>query len=398
MKTFISSVGFQDEAGTLLRFGSLIMTLPQGMYEITAGGGQVVGGSRIINFDVNAKVPAGVTGWANDELNPQTTYQITTCSSPNGVGKVGFATWLITGGSPIDLSLMVNISGGITPISIPGVVFTQPASPQVINGQTLTMEGAALGFSAAASTTPDVFENRGSAGLLNIGTTTSNAAGTVNAAAYQVGGTGMTGSAGIVRSTSPTITTPTLLSPTITGTATFTGTVDAAAFTVSGAAMDGSSGGLVRGTGATLTTPTLVSPVISGTIDATAYKVGGVASTGTGGLVQATSPTITSPTITGSTSLLGQTLTEFRIQNYTGLSVTAPNALQGQEFTFTATWSSPFADASYLVIAQVQAASAGTPVVVGATAASASTVTVTFANLSAVQSTVTAVLLIAFHF
>ncbi len=365
MKTFISSVGFQDESGTLLTFGSLILTLPQGVYEIASGGGQVVGGSRIINFDVNAKIPASVTGWASDELNPETTFSATICSGANGIGKVGFATWLIIGSSPIDLSQMVNISAG-TPISVPGVVFTQPAGPQVINGQTLTMEGAALGLSAVASTVPDVFVNRASAGVLNIGTSTSNASGTVNAAVYKVGGAGMTGSGGLVRDTSatlttPTIVTPTISNPTITGTFTFTGTMNASA-----------------------------------------YQVGGIPSTGSAGLVRATSPTIatpaiSSPTITGSTSLLGQTLSEVRVQNFTGITVTAPNALQGQEFTFTATWSSPFADATYLVFAQVQAASAGTPVVVGATSASASTVTVTFANLSAVQSTVTGVLLFAVH-
>jgi hypothetical protein len=376
LKTFTSSVGFQDESGTLLKFGSLILTLPEGLYEIGAGGGQVVGGSRTINLDVNAKVPAATTGWASDELIPQPAFQVTICSGANGLGKVGYATWFITGSSPIDLSLIVNTTGGSTP-SIPGVVFTQPAGPQVINGQTLTMEGAALGFSATSSITPDAFVHRGGIGIVDIGTTTGNASGTINAGAYQVNGAAATGTGPLVEQTSPT-----LITPTFTGTATFTGTVDAPAFTVSGAAMNGASGGLVRATSPSLTTPTLASPTItSGTITSATIA----------------SPTITGATVSGATTFLGQAITEFRIQKFTGLSVTSPAAIDGQDFVTTLTWSSPFADAIYLVFAQILGATVGSPVVVGANPASASTVAVTFTSASDIQATVTSVLLIAFH-
>src|SRR6185312_12266012 len=42
MKTLSSSVAFQDEAGNVLANGSLVLTLPFGVDEIVAGGGQVV--------------------------------------------------------------------------------------------------------------------------------------------------------------------------------------------------------------------------------------------------------------------------------------------------------------------------------------------------------------------
>ena len=142
---------------------------------------------------------------------------------------------------------------------------------------------------------------------------------------------------------------------------------------------------------------------VSGTMSAATYKVAGIGITGTGGgLVRGDSATITTAqlsgcTVTGTTAFLGQNLTDFRVQNYTGLTSSAPNALEGQEWTATLTWTSAFANITYLVLAQIQGASAGTPIVIQALAASASTVTVTFANASAVQSTVTGVLLVGFH-
>jgi hypothetical protein len=104
MKTLTSSVGFQDEAGTLLTNGSLILSLPQGIYLILAGGGQVVSRSFIVNLDGSAKVPAAMQAWASDELNGQSVYSVTLCRGANGSSPVASVTWQITGSSPIDLS------------------------------------------------------------------------------------------------------------------------------------------------------------------------------------------------------------------------------------------------------------------------------------------------------
>jgi hypothetical protein len=130
MKTLSSSVAFQDEAGNALANGSLVLTLPYGVYEIAAGGGQVVGQSLIINLDATGKVPGTPQIWASDELSPQTPYTVSICSAKNGLGEIASATWLIAGASPIDLSLMVNTSA--SPVSFPQPVLLAPSGNQQI--------------------------------------------------------------------------------------------------------------------------------------------------------------------------------------------------------------------------------------------------------------------------
>ena len=104
MKNLTSSVGFQDEAGTLLTNGSLIFSLPQGIYLILSGGGQVVSRSFIVNLDGSAKVPAGLQVWASDELNGTPLYTVTLCRGANGSSPITSVNWLIAGTSPIDLN------------------------------------------------------------------------------------------------------------------------------------------------------------------------------------------------------------------------------------------------------------------------------------------------------
>jgi hypothetical protein len=107
MKTLTSSVGFQDEFGNLLTNGSLILGLPLGaVYKIISGGGQVVSQSFIVNLNAVGKVPAGVQIWASDELNGSPLYSATLCRNADGVGPAGAVNWLISGTSPIDLSLL----------------------------------------------------------------------------------------------------------------------------------------------------------------------------------------------------------------------------------------------------------------------------------------------------
>jgi hypothetical protein len=125
MKTLSSSVGFQAPDGTLLANGSLVITLPDGMYEILAGGGQVYGNSVIINLDANAKIPGTPQIWAGDELAGHPIFAVQLCALKGGLTPVASAQWDISGGSPIDLSLMIAIagSGGVSlPSPAPGYV------------------------------------------------------------------------------------------------------------------------------------------------------------------------------------------------------------------------------------------------------------------------------------
>jgi hypothetical protein len=136
---------------------------------------------------------------------------------------------------------------------------------------------------------------------------------------------------------------------------------------------------------------------VSGSVDAAAYLLGGTAMQGaSGGVVRAGSPTITAPTISGASLILGQALTGIRVQAFT-VSSQAPNATDGQEWTLDLTWSLPFADASYLVFGAITSSSAGSPLFQGANAFTPSTVTIQFVQASAVQSTVTGVVLFAVH-
>ncbi len=199
MKQVFSSVSFQDEAGNALSNGSLIFSLPTGVYLISSGGGQVIGQSFIINLDATGKITGTVQVWASDEINPQTPYSVVLCAQPNGAQPVGSATWFIGGVSPIDLSLMTPSIGGQPSFVSPVVL--NPAGTQTINGQTLNLEGASLGFSASGSTVPDSFFSRLAAGVIGVGTAIGNALGTLRTAILQIGGsdTGISrASAGVI--------------------------------------------------------------------------------------------------------------------------------------------------------------------------------------------------------
>lgn len=139
MKTVESTVAFQDQAGNALARGSLMLTLPFGIYEIAAGGGQVAGQTVTVNLDGNGKIPSGSQIWASDELVPQPTYNATLCAQPNGLQVVGGATWSIIGSSPIDLSQMVSTS---PTVSYPAPVLLNTTSP--LNGS-LSVTGNVTG-------------------------------------------------------------------------------------------------------------------------------------------------------------------------------------------------------------------------------------------------------------
>lgn len=176
MKQITSTVGFQDQGGNLLVNGSIILTLPSGVYLIVAGGGQVYGDSIIVNLNNLGKISGTVNIWASDEISPQTPYSVTLCAQANGVQPVSTASWFIGGTSPIDLSQMISSAAGP---SYSGAVVLSPTGQQTINGQTLDLEGASLGFSAAGSTVADTFFSRLSAGVVAVGTAIGNALGTL---------------------------------------------------------------------------------------------------------------------------------------------------------------------------------------------------------------------------
>ncbi len=106
MKTLTSSVGFQDDFANLLANGALILSLQQPGIYLASGGGQVVSRSFLVKLDASAKVPAGIQVWASDELAGAPVYTATLCKNSDGTGAVGSVNWLITGTSPIDLSLL----------------------------------------------------------------------------------------------------------------------------------------------------------------------------------------------------------------------------------------------------------------------------------------------------
>jgi hypothetical protein len=176
MKTLTSTVAFQDESGAVLANGSLVLTLPAGVYQIVSGGGQVVGQSVIISLDANGKITGTAQVWGSDEISPQTPYTVSICRLPGGLQPIASAQWFISGTSPIDVSQLVNT---ITGISYAAAVLQTPTGPQNINGQPLNFQGAAVSFSASNSTAGDTWLTRTAAGVLSLGTAVGNALGTL---------------------------------------------------------------------------------------------------------------------------------------------------------------------------------------------------------------------------
>ncbi len=412
MKTVSTSVGFQDPLGNLVANGKLILDLSQPA-EITSGGGLLAPTRIVFQLTALAKItPTNM--WFNDELTPSGTsyHSILIDSNQNEIAD--FGQWVIAGASA-DLSTMVPTSGGA---SAAGAVLLNPVAQQNINGQTLNLEGAALGFSAAASTTADAFVNRGGAGIVDIGTTTTNASGTLVAGTIQV----ITLNASLFAAADGTAGAPSFSFQSTTDRGLFNDTgfgglglasggatkayVHNAGITIGPNVLGAASSitgapdsGISRTGAATFAVGNGTPANATGTLNAAAYQVGGTGMTGSGGgIVRATAPTISAPVLTGTGTFFGQSISAYRVQDFTGLTSQAPNAVEGQQWTVTLTWSSPFADASFFVFGQIQNSTAGTPIVMAASAASASTVLVTFAQASAVQSTVTEVLLFGIHF
>lgn len=112
---------------------------------------------------------------------------------------------------------------------------------------------------------------------------------------------------------------------------------------------------------------------------------------------KATTDTLTNKTLTSAVANGTLNGSAIHSQRFTALSVSAAGATQGQQFTTTQTISQNMGDTNFRVVASISGASAGSPFVLGAVPASATSVTVTMANGSAVQSTVTALDIICVH-
>lgn len=194
MKTITSSVAFQGPSGTVAAKGYLLLSLSQNA-KIISGGGQVYSNLPIIiQLDANGLIPAGTQIFANDELTPTTTYLVD-LQDVNRSRLDTLGAWYISGASPIDVSQQTPTAAGV---SFAGVVFTNPSAQQNIVGQTLNLQGAALGFSTIGSTTPGVFLNEQAAGILGVGLTTTTADATIEV------GNGLVGAPGYSFGSDPT--------------------------------------------------------------------------------------------------------------------------------------------------------------------------------------------------
>jgi hypothetical protein len=183
--------------------GSISLQLQSDSQVIASPFGQVEAGIPVtFKFDANGNMPASAQIWSNAELTPSGTSYLVNFYDQNGARtNVTPMVWIFSqgNGSTVDIGTIVSASPG-SPAYAQAVI-TSPIAQQTINGQDLVMEGSALGFSAPASTTGDVFLSRQAANVAQIGTTDANAAGTLRTAIYQVGGsdTGLSrDSAGVV--------------------------------------------------------------------------------------------------------------------------------------------------------------------------------------------------------
>lgn len=164
MKTIQSTVAFQDTQGNVIAGGFLILQLSQPS-EVTSGGGQVVPLEVRITLDSTGKIPANTQIWANDELTPSGTIYAAYLKDSSNTQVASFGNWSIAGASPIDLAQMVPTSSGA---SFSGAVLLNPPGSQTIATGDLTL-------------------------------TTGQFVETANT---------VTGTGGLVRKTSPTLTTP----------------------------------------------------------------------------------------------------------------------------------------------------------------------------------------------
>jgi hypothetical protein len=128
--TLTSSVCFQDPVGNCLASGSITFKLNVGAKLISNG--QVVNSTTISYTLTTAGVmPAGAVLYGNDQLMPTGTYYVVSIFNSNGLRVRGPENWIISGVSPIDLSL-------ITSASVPDPGLASPVIQNPVASQTIT--------------------------------------------------------------------------------------------------------------------------------------------------------------------------------------------------------------------------------------------------------------------
>ncbi|HWY69561.1 MAG TPA: hypothetical protein VNX88_12905 [Terriglobales bacterium] len=139
-KTVTSSQPFTDINNNALANGSIVFKLANP--DLIVGGPQVVQGlTYTITLDANGLVPAGKTIWATDQMQSTGNYYTVTIYNSNNLPVRGTENWRISGTSPIDLSLQVNATLPDPGLSNP--VLQNPAAPQTITGQGMTLTKSA---------------------------------------------------------------------------------------------------------------------------------------------------------------------------------------------------------------------------------------------------------------
>jgi hypothetical protein len=167
----------QDAGGVVQPLGYLVLQLNADATVIATPGTVVRARPITFRFDSSGNLSGSCQIYSNAELTPQTQYQVSFFDKNNS-RLSDPQTWQFTqsSGATVDIGTMVAVTGGAT---YPQPIIQNPTAQQTINGQTLNMEGASVGFSAAGSTTADSFFSRLAAGVIAVGTAMGNAPGTL---------------------------------------------------------------------------------------------------------------------------------------------------------------------------------------------------------------------------
>lgn len=135
-KTLTSSVAFTDPQGNPVVSGYIILRLSVGAKVIANG--EVVNQTNVkISLDATGKVVAGQVIFANDELLPTGTYYVMNLFSANDALLRGPENWILSGGAPIDLSLIT--SSNLPDPGLSNPVLQNPATTQTTGAFALSI-------------------------------------------------------------------------------------------------------------------------------------------------------------------------------------------------------------------------------------------------------------------
>lgn len=139
IKQIIATLPYQDPAGAALAGG--LLTLDLSTPATATGSGEVA--PLRVDVILNSTGTFSATNlWANDQLMPTgTTYRLRVFNS-NNLLVADFGNLSIVGASPIDISLLVPVSGGGGSGFVPGAVLLNPSGPQTV-ANTFSLTGGA---------------------------------------------------------------------------------------------------------------------------------------------------------------------------------------------------------------------------------------------------------------